>query len=336
MNKIKSIISDEFNITLTVTNSCNYRCKYCPPNLQNGSEEPILVETYIKFFTNLIEDNPQINDYSERFISITGGEPSLYKGIEELISFLNENNFNVTLDSNGSAPKEVWERLFEKTNNTQLSFHPRYSKFPKFDELIEIGQRKNAMMSIGLLMDPEHWDRVLEAVEHFKQYNIPVSYKGVVARSKSENSVKKGDNLFIGEYSSLYTEEQLKYIKENLYQSFDRGLDGYDPNNVSHTTKIYYENGEVENFQQQKLVSQGLNKFKGFRCEAGKSNLSIKWDGTVTGAHCGANFSGDFGNLIKNKDLKVKLKPIGIICHKSDSCTCGPDMRITKSITKLL
>jgi len=191
MNKIKSIISDEFNITLTVTNSCNYRCKYCPPNLQNGSEEPILVETYINFFTNLIKDNPQINDYSERFISITGGEPSLYKGIEELISFLNENNFNVTLDSNGSAPKEVWERLFEKTNNTHLSFHPRYSKFPKFDELIEIGQRKNAMMSIGLLMDPEHWDRVLEAVEHFKQYNIPVSYKGVVARTKSENSVKK-------------------------------------------------------------------------------------------------------------------------------------------------
>jgi methionyl aminopeptidase len=85
MNKIKSIISDEFNITLTVTNSCNYRCKYCPPNLQNGSEEPILVETYIKFFTNLIEDNPQINNYSERFISITGGEPSLYKGIEAAV-----------------------------------------------------------------------------------------------------------------------------------------------------------------------------------------------------------------------------------------------------------
>jgi len=336
MNKIKSIISDEFNITLTVTNSCNYRCKYCPTQLHDGSAEPILVETYITFFTNLIKENPQINDYSDRFVTISGGEPSLHKGIEELITFFNDNNFNVTLDSNGSATKEVWETLFEKTNNVHLSFHPRYAKFSKFNELIEIGQRKNAMMSIGLLMDPEHWDKVLEAVEYFKQKNVPVSYKGVVARNKSENSMKKGDNLFIGEYSNLYTEEQLKYIRENLSQSFDRGLDGYDPNNTSHGTKVHYEDGTIENFQQQKLVSQGLNKFKGFRCDAGKSNLSIKWDGTVTGAHCGTKFSGEFGNLIKNKDLRVKLKPIGIICHKSGNCTCGPDMRITKSINKIV
>lgn len=327
--EIKSIVSDEFNITLTVTNSCNYRCKYCPPNLQNGSATAITVETYIKFFSNLLKDNPQINDYSKRFISITGGEPSLYNGIEELVLFLNENNFNVTLDSNGSAPNEVWERLFETVGNTHLSFHPRYSKFSKFDKLIEIAIRKNARLNIGLLMDPEHWDKVLEAVEYFKQFNIPVAYKGVMARINSENSQKKGDSLFIGKHSGLYTQEQLDYIKENLYQNFDRGLEGYDPNIIPHTTKVYYEDGKVESFQQQKLLSQGVNTFKGYLCQAGKSNLSIKWDGSITGAHCGARWSGYFGNLINDNDLRIQLRTAPLMCGK-ERCVCGPDMRITK------
>ena len=133
MNKIKSIVSDEFNITLTVTNSCNYRCKYCPTQLHNGSEEPILVETYIKFFTNLIKENPQINDYSNRFVSISGGEPSLYDGIEELITFFNDNNFNasstffqraavslfllLSLISRTKASREEKVRYVEKTKD---------------------------------------------------------------------------------------------------------------------------------------------------------------------------------------------------------------------------
>lgn len=75
MKSIKSIVSDEFNITLTITNSCNFRCRYCSSFLHDGSVEHISIERYIEFFTNLFNDNPQINDYSEKFISITGGEP---------------------------------------------------------------------------------------------------------------------------------------------------------------------------------------------------------------------------------------------------------------------
>jgi len=328
-SKIKSIISDEFNITLSVTNSCNYRCRYCPPHLQNGSIGHIPVEIYIKFFTNLFQDNPQIRDYSKRFISITGGEPSLYEGIEELVGFLNENDFNVTLDSNGSASNEVWERLFEIASNTHLSFHPRYSKFNKFDELIKIAIRKNARVNIGLLMDPEHWERVLEAVDYFKSYNIDVAYKGVMAKVNSENSKNKGDSLFIGKHSSLYTEDQLLYIKENLYQKFDKGIEGYNPNSVFHTTKVYYDDGRVDNFKQQNITSKKDNYFKGFICEAGKSNLSIKWNGDIEGAHCGGYHSGKFGNLLTDTGLRIKLRTQPVLCSK-EICSCSSDMRITK------
>ena len=58
--KIKSIDNDEFNIQFTVSNQCNYSCRYCPPKLNNGSTPLISTETYIRFFTDLINDNPEI------------------------------------------------------------------------------------------------------------------------------------------------------------------------------------------------------------------------------------------------------------------------------------
>ena len=87
MNKIKSIVSDEFNITLSVTNYCNYSCEYCPKFLHDGSTPVLDVEVYFKFFTQLFLDNPEIETYPNKFVTLTGGEPTLYKGIEKLVKF---------------------------------------------------------------------------------------------------------------------------------------------------------------------------------------------------------------------------------------------------------
>ena len=328
-SKIKSIITDEFNITLSVTNHCNYSCEYCPKFLHEGSTPVVDVEVYINFFTQLFIDNPEIEQYSRKFITLTGGEPTLYKGIERLVKFFKAHDFNITLVSNGSAGLPVWEEIIGDINYTSLSFHSRYSKFKKFAQIIDIAVRKNTMVGVGVVMDPEHWDRTLEAVEHFKEINIPIAYKGVLSKHSSKNFLHKGDDLFFGEYSGLYTQEQLDYLRNNTYQRFDRGLDGYDPHHVTLSTKVFYEDGTQEKFQQQKLVAEGTNYFEGYLCDAGKSNLSIKWDGSIVGAHCGGKWSGTFGNLVQNNNLRVKLQTTPITCIKH-RCSCGPDMRITK------
>jgi organic radical activating enzyme len=330
MNKIKSIVSDEFNITLSVTNYCNYSCEYCPKFLHDGSTQVLDVEVYFKFFTQLFLDNPEIENYPNKFVTLTGGEPTLYKGIEKLVKFFKEHNFKITLVSNGSAALSVWEEIIGDINYTTLSFHSKYSKFKKFAQIVDIAVKKNVMVGIGVVMDPEQWERTIEAVEHFKSINIPITYKGVLAKSKSNNSMFKGDDLFFGEYSGLYTPEQLDYLRNNTYQRFDRGMDGYDPEYITQSTKVTYEDGTEEKFQQQKLVAEGTNYFKGYLCDAGKSNLSIKWNGDIAGAHCGPNWSGLFGNIVKNPELRIKLHEKAFICGK-DRCSCGPDMRISKS-----
>jgi organic radical activating enzyme len=328
-SKIKSIVSDEFNITLSVTNACNYKCEYCPKFLHDGSTPTLDVEVYIRFFTQLFLDNPEISDYPNKFITLTGGEPTLYKGIEKLVKFLKSHDFKITLVSNGSAALSVWEEILGDINYTTLSFHSKYSKFKKFAQIIDIAVKKNVMIGVGVVMDPEQWEKTIEAVEHFTSINIPITYKGVLAKNQSNNTLYKGDNLFFGEYSGLYTPQQLDYLRNNTHQRFDRGLDGYDPEHITASTKVFYEDGTEEKFKQQKLVSEGTNYFKGYLCDAGKSNLSVKWDGSISGAHCGPQWSGYFGNLVEDNNLRVKLKTTPISCIKH-RCSCGPDMRITK------
>jgi organic radical activating enzyme len=332
--KIKSIENNEFNILFSVLNLCNYSCRYCPANLNNGSKPRILTEDYINFFKNLFLDNPQILNYEKKFISFTGGEPTIYQGIDTLIDFFKENNFNITLDTNGSAKMPFWEKNLSKINMTNLSVHPRYANFNHVLEVVKLGMQKQSVVKVGILMDPEHWDRAMQAVSFFKEQKVPImEFKGLTFRlgPKESQSTKKAlstENQQKRYYYETYSPEQLEWIKSNKYHN-TISLQEINPNYQSRTAEIIYDDNTKEKFLGQEVVSKGLNEFIGYSCEAGKSSLSLKWNGDVQGAHCSATTNLKFGNLIKNKNLRIKLNNNPIICDLV-KCSCVSDMRIKK------
>ena len=169
--KIKAIENDEFNIQFTILNKCNYQCVYCPPKLNSGSTPLISIQTYINFFKNLLLDNPEIMQYQKRFVGLTGGEPTIYEGIDDLIDFFKENNFYIGLDTNGSAKMDFWEKNLSKINMTNLSVHPRYANFKHVLEIVKLGIEKQSIVKIGILMDPKYWERAHEAINFFKENN---------------------------------------------------------------------------------------------------------------------------------------------------------------------
>lgn len=335
--KIKSIENNEFNILFTVLNKCNYNCKYCPSYLNNGSKPRILVQDYINFFKNLFLDNPQIFQYEKRFISFTGGEPSIYEGIEDLIDFFKENDFNITLDTNGSAKMHFWEKNLSKLNMTNLSVHVKYANFDHILQVVKLGIEKQSVVKVAILMDPEHWDRAMEAVNFFKEKKIPIlEFKGLTFRlekQEAKNPLKamSTDNQQKRHYYNTYSQEQLNWIKNNKYHS-NIPLKEINPNYVTRNAYIIYEDGTKQKFLGQELVTKELNKFDGYECEAGKSNLSIKHNGDIKGAHCSAKVNTKFGNLIENKNLRIKLNNSPVLC-RHDKCSCVSDMRIKKWIS---
>lgn len=83
---------------------CNYRCFYChnskiafnPESCPNYKAEDVL--QYLEQRKNYIEA-----------VCISGGEPTLFNGLLNLVAEIKSKGFKVKLDTNGSRPEVIWE-----------------------------------------------------------------------------------------------------------------------------------------------------------------------------------------------------------------------------------
>ena len=75
---------------------CNLNCKYCDTKWANEQETPSQPMT-----------EKEILDYvlstGVKNVTLTGGEPLLREGIENVITVLAENNLNIEIETNGSV-----------------------------------------------------------------------------------------------------------------------------------------------------------------------------------------------------------------------------------------
>ena len=105
---MKSVIADTRgrhlrDLRLSVTDRCNFRCRYCMP-------AEIFNRDYVFLRRNLLLSFEELTTLARAFqqlgvqkIRLTGGEPLLRKGIEDLVAMLVEaTGCEVTLTTNGS------------------------------------------------------------------------------------------------------------------------------------------------------------------------------------------------------------------------------------------
>lgn len=94
-------------------NGCNFRCPFCQNrSLVLPSEQTPVIpledfQTFLKKRAGILEG-----------ICITGGEPTLYKDLPELISIIHQEGYLVKLDTNGSNP----ELLASLLHNNMLDY----------------------------------------------------------------------------------------------------------------------------------------------------------------------------------------------------------------------
>ena len=98
-------------LRISVTDRCNFRCKYCMPE---GKKE-FIPHSEILTYEEIREVTETFAEFGVRSVRLTGGEPLVRRGIENLIAKLKELNGieEITLTTNGFFLKEKAKTLKE-------------------------------------------------------------------------------------------------------------------------------------------------------------------------------------------------------------------------------
>ena len=91
------------DLRISITDRCNFRCRYCMPKEIFNREYEFLQRELLLSFEEITRLTRVFHDLGVEKVRITGGEPLLRKGVEELIGDLAEIDLkDLTLTTNGS------------------------------------------------------------------------------------------------------------------------------------------------------------------------------------------------------------------------------------------
>jgi radical S-adenosyl methionine domain-containing protein 2 len=105
----------EYNvINLHLLENCNYNCKHCFAHFDSSA--PLSVQNWKRIIDNITKKT------SVSRFNLAGGEPLLYKGLDELIEYINSKKIQISLITNGHLlSKERIHRLKGKVSMIGMS-----------------------------------------------------------------------------------------------------------------------------------------------------------------------------------------------------------------------
>lgn len=114
-------------LQIALTTKCQLSCWHCPmADYRNSDDEPWILTN-----SRLIPYLEKNVDPKEWLVELTGGEPALYKGIEELLTWLSIHCYRVLVKTNGLLPIEQHVGVKRVAAFHQLDNPPKY-----FDEYL--------------------------------------------------------------------------------------------------------------------------------------------------------------------------------------------------------
>src|SRR6185295_8618634 len=95
------------DLRISVTDRCNFRCVYCMPKEVFDADYEFLPHEELLSFEEIVRLARIFRAHGMQKIRLTGGEPLLRKGIEDLVAMLSAEfpDVDLTLTTNGSALK---------------------------------------------------------------------------------------------------------------------------------------------------------------------------------------------------------------------------------------
>lgn len=274
---------------------CNYKCSYCPDKLHTG-------KSWLDF--NCIVE--LLEKVKPLWLGLSGGEPTFYPNISNLILYCESKNIKVAMTTNGSSPLEWYSKYLPLINNLCISYHPEHANYEKFIEKIKfIVKTKN--ISVNIQMIPETFNKSLETAKLISKFNNVY----VLLKPMLDLNTSKLYN---------YTEEQMKLLDSPLLHS--------DINFQQESVRLYLidENEKRIQIRPPVVIAKGHNMLKGWKCWKGVNLLKVLPDGNIFKAVCDI-LEEPIGNIYNIEEFELPTEPS--ICG-AFSCVCMTDIKSCK------
>lgn len=308
MKKIIKIESTkpEAYIYWMLTDFCNQKCSYCPSYFNSGSvASSKLFPDYSKIdhFLNTLSNKASLDNDRKYFVCLAGGEPTTHEMFPEIIERLKVFS-SVHVITNGTRNVSYWKSFKALPDYVIISLHPEYydSKKNRINELTHYLTSSGVQIRYNLMCYPTHWDNVLNIYNDIDDQFKPFVINKVIH-----------DYNQIGKPRINYTQEQLEFIRHR--SSTEGGMN-------RSLTLAYYDDGSVEPIMNaNKIMADGQNFFKNWKCSAGSEIVSINYDGNIFAGLCKTKY---LGRLEKFEFLNEF-----VTCDKI-SCICPADINASK------
>jgi hypothetical protein len=264
--------TDLFNVSWILGRFCNYKCSYCWPYARSDKQDHLPLDVY-KQTIDSIKQQARANGFNRFHWSFSGGEPTAYKQLPELIKHLDEQDStyqSIHMTTNLSPGSKWWKGWCAATELLQrrsitASYHAEFAREQEFgDKCLQL-MREGVHVTINQVMVPEQFDELYARCERFKAKGINVTLK------PQSNETASGivDGYTDVQVSILRTEFAQTSEGEPLYQV--RLTDGKE---------TYYLD------QAERFNAFGFNQFKDWTCNSGYQSVIIRGDEVKRGYSC--------------------------------------------------
>ncbi len=306
----KAVKSDMKFIEWKIHNVCNHNCSFCGDRHKDGSQRWFSLEKYKQYTDKLMEANKGLPFW----IQLTGGEPTLYPELLELMQYMKSKGAMISLISNGSRTLRWWKELKESKvlDNLFVTYHSEQTEnYQHIAEVINLFQ--DEPIEVICLMT-----HVLNSIDKvFEAYDYIIENTGALVTIKAMM-------LNYDIYSQYSTDQLAKLNKSNWIAGHKRSSKVLPSAQykINHKLKITYNNNLTMHVDPQQLMKQQKNNFFGWDCNIGANSMRVDYDVIYRGV-C------EVGTKKSLNDPILSFTDDFITCTSKD-CFCGTDMIATK------
>ena len=293
-----------FNVSWILGRFCNYKCSYCWPYARTDTPDHQPLEVY-KSTVDEIKRQARANGFNQFHWSFSGGEPTAYKYLLDLIKHLDDGALTpyqtVHMTTNLSPSLAWWRNWHNATcllqrRSITASYHAEHAKESEFgDKCLQL-MEDLVHVTINQVMVPDKFFETLERCERLRKRGINVTLK--------PQSNESASAVVVG-----YTDDMIKIMQDDFEQQ-----EGF---------QIRLTDGKQEYFidQAERFNALGFNQFANWTCNSGYQSVIIRGNEVKRAYSCHEAPLGNLEEFTLFSSPKICITP---------RCVSSADSKIPK------